>query len=107
MATDSHRCIKIVPARNDFRLLPMLCSLFLIFYLGVLLPSHHHDDGKEHDDCPLCVAQAQPAESAAVIALPPISYVTLETFAFCPISHSVEFRLHYHGRAPPRLTPIG
>jgi hypothetical protein len=87
--------------KKIIRLLSSSCALFLCLYVGAVLPLHHHDDGLEHSDCVLCLAQIQPVETAAIffIAL----FVTAWT-ALIDISVVSTYPNHvdsYQSRAPP------
>jgi len=76
-------------------------ALFLCLYLGLILPAHHHSDGKTHDDCTLCVVQHQPVKAEAVFVPPAV--IVSETVVLFPF---VKFRAPsfvsaYRTRAPP------
>lgn len=83
----------------------MLLALLLCFYLGGLLPLHHHDDGLEHSDCALCMAQNQPVEVAVIffIAIFLLSWTELNDAHARP--NVLRRTQSYHSRAPPVSTP--
>jgi hypothetical protein len=48
------------------KIFSVVAALFLSCYLGFILPEHHHEDGQDHPDCVVCVAQNQLSEVATV-----------------------------------------
>jgi hypothetical protein len=86
---------------RGIRLFSSLCALFLCLYVGAVLPLHHHDDGLEHSDCVLCLAQIQPVETAAIffIALFVSAWTALSVIYFG--SNYTGHISSYRSRAPP------
>jgi len=78
-----------------------LFTLFIGLYLGIVLPSHHHDDFKEHFDCSICIAQAQAIETVAVYAVALFAAVSFVVFIFFQTFHVQSFVDCFHCRAPP------
>lgn len=83
------------------RFFSICIALFLILFFGVILPSHHHTDGKEHPDCTLCQIQSQPAEAAVVFCLIFLVTAFLGVAVFNCQSKISEYSSAYHSRAPP------
>lgn len=82
-------------------------SLLLVcFSLSILVVAfHHHDDGCDHDDCPICVAVLH--HSPAEVAAPAIVvYLVFNSFdVFIPSTLDVvtqTFSSTISSRAPPR-----
>jgi hypothetical protein len=70
-----------------------LCMLiFMAAVFLVVVPTHHHDDGKEHSDCVLCVLVNQD------FILPVIISVTLS--AFLLFTQSIFHSLFIPSRTP-------
>ncbi len=91
-------------AKKTVYLFSSLCALFFCVYLGGILPLHHHDDGQEHDNCVLCIAQAAPLVVTGIffIAVFVAAWTELLVVSFSATC----FRHHpcYRGRAPPTLS---
>ena len=73
-----------------------LAILFLVF-----VPTHHHKDYKEHDDCFVCTITHRPAQVIAAFALPIVTVffitklVLPSTILICQTPSSLQ------SRAPP------
>jgi hypothetical protein len=89
--------------RKTIRFLSSACALFLCFYLGAVLPLHHHDDGREHDDCSLCVAQVLPLVVTGIFFFAVFVSAWTEIFV-TPFRQNPSRHIDcYHSRAPPVL----
>jgi hypothetical protein len=79
--------------------------LALLLFSATLVESfHHHDDGADHDDCPICVAALHHSADTALpspvlLALPDITPTLFPEF----ILKTVTIRVFYApgSRAPP------
>jgi hypothetical protein len=47
-----------------------LFCICLILFSALLVAFHHHDDGREHDDCPICSAGANLQHATVDLAIP-------------------------------------
>jgi hypothetical protein len=81
------------------RLLPV----FLILFLGVLAPLHHHEDSRTHqDDCAICSVSNQPfvqCDPFQILILFVVFYLVTFSNLFRPFSLKVDLHL----RGPPVL----
>jgi hypothetical protein len=95
--------LKIFSVRKtrNIRVLTVFSALFLSLYLGFLLPSHHHDDGQEHEDCSLCVAQVQPSLAEFTFSMPVPVVVTSEAVLQPACICKPSIVTGYQTRAPP------
>jgi hypothetical protein len=95
-----------LPSINRKNILFFFAVVFLFTSLAITF--HHHDDGYEHHECPLCVAATLFSSSNLEIH---------ETFVFYPTTtylHQPEESFHqalskfpvYSDRAPPVSTPV-
>ena len=85
------------------RLVALILSL-LLFSATLVESLHHHDDGQDHADCPICVAALH--HSADTALLPPVLLalpeITPTLFpAFIPRTVSVRSFYAPGNRAPP------
>ncbi|MBN2188267.1 MAG: hypothetical protein JW699_02345 [Chitinispirillaceae bacterium] len=100
-----HQRILIVSDfRGRMRVFSVVCSFSLCCCLGLVLPLHHHEDGRNHPECAACVAQSQPAEAVTVFCL---SFVLLPVFTMADFEdyfYGREYRAVYHSRAPPSVS---
>jgi hypothetical protein len=87
--------------KKTIRLLSSSCALFLCLYVGAVLPLHHHDDGLEHSDCVLCLAQIQPVETAAIFFIALFVAAWIELIDLFVVSNYPDIISSYHSRAPP------
>ena len=85
------------------RLVALILSL-LLFSATLVESLHHHDDGQDHADCPICVAalhhSADTALPAPVLLALPESAPTL-FLALVPGSVSIRSFYAAGNRAPP------
>jgi hypothetical protein len=86
------------------RILSLSCLLIIGLYLGVALPTHHHRDGAEHNDCPVCVASHQPSVVEPVASAPTPFIECIELSGFCAHVAPTFCSAVYHTRAPPILS---
>jgi hypothetical protein len=90
--------------RGRFNLVSLSIAVLLCFYIGIVLPFHHHSDGESHDSCALCIVQHQPVKSTPVFTLPEIisdSIVIVSSVTLFRFSSLVS---GYQTRAPPALS---
>ena len=85
------------------RIVALILSL-LLFSATLVESFHHHDDGQDHDDCPICVAAlhhcADTALPAPLVIYQPIVYPTFFS-VFVAENFSVQIRHIPESRAPP------
>ena len=77
-------------------------ALLLCLYIGIVLPAHHHSDGKDHPRCLLCMVQSQPAE-AATVSVPDLFFTQVLEALPC-FFQSIQDRgsfVSFQIRAPP------
>jgi hypothetical protein len=64
---------------------------------------HHHDDGCDHDDCPICGASLlhQPADLSIPIQVVQPDFAKIEFFT--PTAYNIvkTFSIPFNNRAPP------
>lgn len=95
---------------KDTVMLRRLSAIFVFLLLFSLLAGafHHHHDGKEHHDCPICMAVVHhKADTGDTFALPEVQIELTGTVHYYSII-SVVYRCFYTpslGRAPPGRTP--
>jgi hypothetical protein len=64
---------------------------------------HHHDDGGDHDDCPVCSASLhhQPADLAIPVQVIHLDLPKIEFFTATTPNIVKTFSTPFDGRAPP------
>lgn len=85
--------------------LKIFCSLYILLFLGIALPSHHHSDGIEHGDCAFCIVQKQTPIAETAFSIPTITCIIIEAIeapqnSYIPLSIS-----SFQSRAPPASNP--
>lgn len=78
-------------------------SLYICLFLGIALPSHHHSDGLDHDDCIFCTMQKQAPLTETVFSLPIPAGILLESFKSPEQCFFPSVISSFHSRAPPVL----
>lgn len=85
------------------RLVALILSL-LLFSATLVESFHHHDDGQDHDDCPICAAalhhSADIALPAPIVIYQPIVYLTFFS-VFVPETFAAQICHIPESRAPP------
>ena len=81
-------------------------SLFcvcLIMFSTLVVAFHHHDDGCDHDDCPVCKASLhhQPADLAVLIQVIVSDFAEIEFFIPTTPSITKTYFTPFSSRAPP------
>ena len=78
-----------------------LLAILLCLYIGILLPSHYHSDGKSHDECNLCIVQEQSVKVETIFILPLLpSTISTISPSTTPLRFS-SIVYYYQTRAPP------
>ncbi len=82
--------------------LSLLCICLMMFSIAVVA-FHHHDDGCDHDDCPVCNASLfhQPAVLSVPLQVIQPDVVNIEFLT--PPTHSIvkTYSTPFNNRAPP------
>jgi len=52
--------------------------MYVCLFFGVALPTHHHSDGADHDDCAFCTMQNHAPVVGAVFSLPTVTDAIVE-----------------------------
>ncbi len=55
--------------KNARKALGFCFALYLAVLIGVVVPTHHHEDGAEHGDCVVCVISHQPGVAPAIVSV--------------------------------------
>jgi hypothetical protein len=92
---------RLLNKRNIFSLTSPIFAIFLCFYLGVILPAHHHSDEQQHDDCMLCISQQQPLITEIVFTLPVFVPVIIAFYPPAINTGLSTFTSLFQSRAPP------
>ena len=85
------------------RLVALLLTL-LLFSATLVESFHHHDDGADHDDCPICVAALHHSADTALPSPILLCVPQITTTLFSPfIPVAIDIRPYYApgDRAPP------
>jgi hypothetical protein len=89
--------------RIEMRFVALILT-FLLFTATVVESYHHHDDGLDHDDCPICVAALHHSANVELPA-PLVTHQPLVYPTFFPEFVPGDVKTHtYHipeSRAPP------
>ena len=82
--------------------LSLLC-LGLMMFSVLVMAFHHHADGRDHDDCPICNASLlhQPADLAIPIHVIHPDFVKIEVITPTTDSTAKTFPTPFNRRAPP------
>ncbi|HMD68725.1 MAG TPA: hypothetical protein VKF42_07570 [Chitinivibrionales bacterium] len=85
------------------RILSAVIITEMIVIGGIIAPLHHHDDGKTHDDCQLCLVSHQPAADSPLVqfTLPVASIVDYHPILQLLIRQYAQS--FFSSRAPPSL----
>ena len=91
--------------RRLFRIFSAVVVAEMITVGGIIVPLHHHDDLKDHDDCQLCLVSHQPVADSPIVqfTLPVATIID-----FYPIKQSLirqYARSFFSSRAPPCPKP--
>lgn len=75
--------------------------MYVCLFFGVALPTHHHSDGADHDDCAFCTMQNHAPVVGAVFSLPTVTDAIVELP--CQIAQSCIPGIFssFDSRAPP------
>jgi|WetSurMetagenome_2_1015567.scaffolds.fasta_scaffold38360_2 hypothetical protein len=87
--------------RGKLNIVSLSIAVFISLYIGIILPTHHHSDGKYHDNCTLCVVQHQPAGINPVFTLPESISDSIIIESSAIIARFSSFISVYRSRAPP------
>lgn len=89
--------------RGRLNIVSLSIAVFISLYIGIILPAHHHSDGKSHDSCTLCIVQHQPAKINLIFTLPEIISDSIVIVFSVTLSRFSSFVSVYQTRAPPAL----
>jgi len=73
-----------------------LAILFLVF-----VPSHHHEDYKEHNDCFVCTITHRPAQVSVAFALPIVTVFFITKLVLPSTIFISQTPSSLQSRAPP------
>jgi hypothetical protein len=96
-------CFQPYNKRGKLNIVFLFIAVFISLYIGIILPIHHHSDGKYHDSCTLCVVQHQPAKINPVFIPPEIISDSIIIESSAIIARLSSFVSVYQSRAPPAL----
>jgi hypothetical protein len=83
------------------KVIALICSIYLCLFLGVLLPSHTHSDGRDHPTCPLCGSQTLTVDHPEVFVLSMLAAPVLTLQVLEPKVHFQEAAEFSRNRSPP------
>ena len=80
-----------------------LFSVFLLLLSTLVTAFHHHDDGADHDDCPVCSASLHhsPADFATSVPVIHREFAKIEFFTPTPPAIVTAVSTPSNSRAPP------
>jgi hypothetical protein len=95
--------ILLIQSIHENLFLKIFCSLYVFLFLGVALPTHHHNDGLDHDDCIFCLVQKQAITPETVFSLPLVTRTVVELTQLPIQFYNPCLISAFQSRAPPVL----
>ena len=99
-----HHILTPLHALHTNLFLKIFCSLYILLFLGIALPTHHHSDGIEHGDCAFCIVQKQTPITETAVTIPTITCIIVEAFKAPHNSCAPLYISSFQSRAPPLST---
>ena len=103
MPASARRPIRVRYRRPAGALSTILCVLFCLQF-SLLLPMHSHPDGKDHRDCPLCIAEGMPVNVPSIFFLAALAACATVTAVCLRLGAACSLVVIQQPRAPPALS---